>query len=185
MEPWEHPISKQPLWVQELLDEVHFPDGFLNPFAIVDCFNKEGHLITVSDGSVIFHDMIFGWVLASPDGTSLAQGAGPCAGRSNSLQSEGADMLTVTFVMSLVLTFTDGTNLSLPCILIIRSLSTEWKSTKSTIFHSPTKEPNLNSTLPNKYFVPLKLIIFPLTITGSEATKIETKNITNSIHLLG
>ena len=102
MEPWEHLISKQPHWVQELLDEVNFSDGFPNPFAIMNYFDKEWHFITVSDGSVIFHNMSFGWVLASPDVTLWAQEAGQCAGCGNLLRSEGAGMLAVTVFMSLV-----------------------------------------------------------------------------------
>ena len=66
-DPWDRLVSKQPLWIQELLEEVVFPEGHPNPFAIMDIFDKEGHLVTVSDGSVIFHYMSFVWVLAHPD----------------------------------------------------------------------------------------------------------------------
>ena len=139
MEPWEHLISKQTLWVQELLDEVHVPDGFPNLFTIIDCFDKEGNLITVSDGSANFHDMSFVWVLVSPDGTFSAQGAGPCAGRGNSLQPEGAGILGVTVFLSLVLTFTSRTNLSLTCISDNQELINRMKEHKEYTFPFPNK----------------------------------------------
>ena len=73
-------------------------------------------LLTVSDGSVIFHNMSFGWVLATPKGDVIIEGAGPCRGRGNSLRSEGAGMLTVTVFISLVLEFTRKDNATLRCI---------------------------------------------------------------------
>ena len=103
----------------------------------MDCFNKEGHIITVSDGSVIFHDMSFGWVLASPDYTVLTQGAGPCAGCGNLLQSEGAGMLAVTVFMSSVLKFTNRTNLSLTCISDNQELINRMKEHKEYNFPFP------------------------------------------------
>ena len=141
----------------------------------MDCFNKEGHIITVSDGSVIFHNMSFGWVLASPDGTALAQGARPCSGRGNSLQSEGAGMLAVTVLMSLVLTFTNRTNLSLTCVSDNQELINRMKEHKEYNFPFPNKTTESEFDITEQIFC----------TTGSEATKIETMNITNSIHLLG
>ena len=46
--------------------------------------------------------MSFGWVLATLNGDMLAKGAGPCSGRDNSLRSEGAGILTVTVLISLI-----------------------------------------------------------------------------------
>jgi hypothetical protein len=39
--------------------------------------------LSVSDGSVKFHEMSFGWILATPTGKRLAAAAGPCNGRGN------------------------------------------------------------------------------------------------------
>lgn len=41
------------------------------------------YLLTVSDGSVLFHNMSFNWVLATLNGDMLAADAGPCSGRGN------------------------------------------------------------------------------------------------------
>jgi hypothetical protein len=60
------------------------------------------YLLAVSDGPVKFHDMIFGWVLATPTCKRLAAAAGPCDGRGNSLQAEGAGMLSVTMFTALI-----------------------------------------------------------------------------------
>ena len=73
-------------------------------------------LLTVSDGSVIFHNMSFGWVLATPKGDVIIEGAGPCRGHSNSLRSEGAGMLIVTVFILLILEFTGRDNATLRCI---------------------------------------------------------------------
>ena len=56
-------------------------------------------LLTVSNGSVIFHNMSFGWILATPNGDLLAYGAGPNNGRGSSFRSKGAGMLTVIVFM--------------------------------------------------------------------------------------
>jgi hypothetical protein len=46
--------------------------------------------------------MSFGWILATPTGKRLAAAAGPCNGRGNSLQAEGAGMLSVTMFIALI-----------------------------------------------------------------------------------
>ena len=73
-------------------------------------------LLTVSDESVIFHNMSFGWVLATPDENLLAYGAGPCNGRGSSLRSEGAGMLTLILFLSLILEYTGNDGAKLQCI---------------------------------------------------------------------
>ena len=113
---WNSLIDSQPIWVKSLLEEITFTSGFSNPFHIYESYVQHGHLITVSDGSVIFHNMSFGWILATPDGNIIATGAGPCNGRGNSLRSEGAGMLAVTVLISLILTFTSKSSIDLICV---------------------------------------------------------------------
>jgi hypothetical protein len=88
---WDKFIQLQAQWVVCLLQDVHFflEDGYSN-------------VLAVSDGSVKFHDMSFGWVLATPTGKRLAPAAGPCNGRGNSLRTEGAGMLSVTMFIALI-----------------------------------------------------------------------------------
>ena len=59
-------------------------------------------MICVSDGSVIKHDMSFGWVLATPHGTRTVGSKGPCNGRGNALRAEGAGMLLGTIFLSIL-----------------------------------------------------------------------------------
>ena len=87
-------IFRQADWIQELLEEYTFNNEFINPFEIIELHNQYKSLLTVSDGSVVFHNVSFGWVLATANGDLLAYGAGPCNGRGSSLRSEGARMLT-------------------------------------------------------------------------------------------
>jgi hypothetical protein len=104
---WDRFILTQPKWVCALLDDVHFfsDDGYSNLWEIVAACEKHGHLLAVSDGSVIFHDMSFGWILATPTGERLAAAAGPCNGRGNSLRAEGAGMLSITMFLSLIIKY--------------------------------------------------------------------------------
>jgi len=66
-----------------------------------------GYLISVSDGSVIFHHMSSGWVIATPDGKRLVGSKGQCDGRSNSLRTEGAGMLSATMFLSIMVQYLD------------------------------------------------------------------------------
>jgi hypothetical protein len=103
-ECWDRFIASKPSWIRQLLEEVHFytDDGHQNIDEILILHDKFGHLLSVSDGSVKFHNMSFGWIIATPDGRRLAAGCGPCEGRSNSLRSEGAGMLAATLFMALI-----------------------------------------------------------------------------------
>ena len=78
-------MSKQLPWMQQLLEGVHFLNGDPSPFAICEECKKNDGLLAVSDGSVILHNMSYGWVVATPDGKILAWSAGPCNRRGNSL----------------------------------------------------------------------------------------------------
>ena len=82
---WEDFVSKQSPWIQRLLDGVHFLDEVPTPFEICNKCKKDDGLLAILDGSVIFHDMSYGWVVATPNGRILAWSAGPCNERGNSL----------------------------------------------------------------------------------------------------
>jgi hypothetical protein len=101
---WDNFIKSQPHWVESLLQDVHFftDDGYSNQWEIVHKLEQHGYLLAVSDGSVIFHDVSLGWVLATPPAKRLAAAAGPCNGRGNSLRAEGAGMLSVTMFIALI-----------------------------------------------------------------------------------
>ena len=79
---WKDFLSGQAEWIQELLHTIEYKDGFPNPLEILDAHDspKEPKLLIVSDGSVKFHQMSFGWVIAHEDGTVLVQGADPSHG---------------------------------------------------------------------------------------------------------
>ena len=113
---WHSLLRKQPQWIRHLLDEIQFTSRIPNPSEIISLHNRFGRLLTVSDGSVKFHNMSFGWILATPDGTIIAYGAGPCNGRGNSLRSEGAGMLAVTVLISLISILTSTDNIKLTCV---------------------------------------------------------------------
>ena len=70
----------------------------------MEIFDDEGHLITVSDGSVVSHGMKFEWVLAKPNGIVLIQGFRTIITSGKSVRSEGTGMLAVT-LFALVLTY--------------------------------------------------------------------------------
>jgi hypothetical protein len=92
---WESFVELQPEWIQLFLEEVHLytDNGHQNIDEILTLHDQLGHLLSVSEGSVIFYNMPFGWVIATPDGRRLAAGCSPCEGRGNSLCSEGAGMM--------------------------------------------------------------------------------------------
>ena len=93
--------------MQELLEGVQFLSGYSSPYAIVEECEKHDALLAVSDGSVILHNMSYGWVVATPDGKILAWSAGPCNGRGNSLRAEGVGMLSVTVFFALIKEYTE------------------------------------------------------------------------------
>jgi hypothetical protein len=89
---WDKFIQSQPHWGESLLQDVHFflDDRYSNLWEIVHELEEYGYLLAVSDGSVKFHDMSFGWILATPTGKILAAAAVPCNGRGNSLRAVGS-----------------------------------------------------------------------------------------------
>jgi hypothetical protein len=103
-ECWERFIASQSTWIRQFLEEVHFysDDRHQNINKILIQHDKGGHLLSASDGSVKFHNMSFGWIIATPDGRRLAAGCSPCEGRGKSLRSEGAGMLAATLFIALI-----------------------------------------------------------------------------------
>ena len=89
---------------------------WINLFEIIELHDQYKSLLSVSDESVIFHNMSFGWVLATPNGDFLTYGAGPCTGRGSSLRAKGAGMLTVVVFMSLIIEYTGKDGAKLQCI---------------------------------------------------------------------
>ena len=83
--------------------------------------------------------MSFGWILATPDGRILAQGAGPCNGRGNSLRSEGAGMLAITVLISLVLTFTSHPSIDLVCVSDNQELINRMNEHSSYVYPFPNE----------------------------------------------
>jgi hypothetical protein len=71
---WDKFIQSQSQWLVCLLQDVHSfsDDGYSNVWEIVQELEQHGYLLAVSDGSVKFHGMSSGWVLATPTGELLA-----------------------------------------------------------------------------------------------------------------
>jgi predicted peroxiredoxin len=145
-ECWDRFIAAQPAWIRQLLQEVHFytDDGHQNIDEILLLHDKVGHLLSVSDGSVKFHNMSFGWIIATPDGRRLAAGCGPCEGRGNSLRSEGAVMLAATLFMALI---SHHMNHKVKVICI----SDNKELIRRKIEHKNYEEPYPNATLASEY----------------------------------
>jgi hypothetical protein len=146
---WDEFIKSQPHWVESLLQDVHFfpDDGYSNLWKIVHKLEEHGYLLAVSDGSVKFHDMSFGWILATPTGKRLAAAAGPCNGRGNSLQADGAGILSVTMFTALIKHYL---NIETMKILFISDNSELIRRLK---VHKHYDEPFPNETLKSEFGV--------------------------------
>ena len=147
---WDKYIQQQPEWVKALLVQVEFyssDDGDANLFDITAEHEKHGHLIAVSDGSVMFHNMSFGWILSTPDGVRLVGAAGPCNGRGNSLRAEGAGMLSVTLFLAILTKYLKMTSLNVVCIADNAELIRRCNA------HKQYKEPYPNETLRSEFDV--------------------------------
>ena len=96
LEPWEHP----------LLQSVTL---LLPPSLIVDILSHT-EFRACSDGSAVFQQGTYGWILALPDKTRLAFGAGPVDGNDpQSFRSEGQGMLSVVRLLHHLRIWTDTT----------------------------------------------------------------------------
>lgn len=147
---WDKYISQQPKWIQALLIQIEFyesDDGDANLFEIMTQHDTHGHLLAVSDGSVLFHNMSFGWVLATPDGVRLVGAAGPCNGRGNSLRAEGAGMLSVTLFIAILTKYLKMNIFNVICIADNAELIRRCKA------HKQYKEPYPNETLRSEFDV--------------------------------
>jgi len=145
-ECWDSFIQLQPDWIRLFLQEIHFysDDGFANIDEILKYHDKFEYLLLVSDGSVKFHNMTFGWIIATPDGHRLAAGAGPCQGRGNSLRSEGAGMLSRTLFLALISNHMDH-SITTKCISDNKELIRRMNE------HKQYDEPFPNATLASEY----------------------------------
>ena len=52
------------------------------------------YLLIISDGSVDFHNIVFGWIMSTPNGEHLAVAYVPSSRRGTSLHSEVEGMLS-------------------------------------------------------------------------------------------
>ena len=145
---WDDFLTSQPEWIQALMEDVEFyttEDGWPDFYEIAEELKKHGHLICVSDGSVIFHNMSFGWVLATPTGKRLVGSKGPCNGRGNSLRAEGAGMLSATIFFSIIVTHMKLESFKVKCISDNAELIRRCKA------HLQYKDPFPNETLRSEY----------------------------------
>jgi hypothetical protein len=150
MVSWDLFMKSQTDWVQALLIDVHFyttDDGRPDLYEILADHDKHGHLLSVSDGSVIFHDMSFGWVIATPDGKRLVGAKGPCNGRGNSLRSEAAGMLSATMFISILCNYLNVPEFNVVCISDNAELIRRCRA------HLHYKEPFPNETIKSEYDV--------------------------------
>jgi hypothetical protein len=148
MENWKRFIKSKQEWIQELLNNVQFyttMDGGPDFYEIIAEYNKHGNLVCVSDGSVKFHNMSFGWVLATPDGKRLMGAKGPCRGRGNSLRAEGAGMLSITMIIAIMVQFLNITEIKITCI------SDNAELIRRCIAHKHYEAPFPNETLTSEF----------------------------------
>ncbi|OEU15138.1 hypothetical protein FRACYDRAFT_239817 [Fragilariopsis cylindrus CCMP1102] len=156
MENWKQFLQSKPEWVQELLVETAFyttMDGEPDFYEIIAEHDKHGHLICVSDGSVKFHNMSFGWILATPKGKRLAGSKGPCRGRGNSLRAEGAGMLSGTMLIAMMVQFLNRQEIKVTCISDNAELIRRCKA------HKHYNEPYPNETLTSEFDVSEQIYI--------------------------
>jgi hypothetical protein len=99
----------------------------------------------VSDGSVIFHDMSFGWVIATPDGKRLVGSKGPCNGRGNSLRAEGAGLLSLTMFLAIMTQYLEIEQINMVCI------SDNAELIRRCTAHKQYDDPFPNETLCSEY----------------------------------
>ena len=92
-------MTQQERWVRDLLLYTNMEEGVTLVQILMEHDEAEGLLI-VSDGSVRYHNMSFGWVLSNPKTRKiLVTGSGPGYGKGCSLRAEAYGMLAaITYV---------------------------------------------------------------------------------------
>ena len=128
-------------------------DGGPDFYELIAEHNKHGYLICASDGSVKFHNMSFGWVLATPEGKRLVGSKGPCRGRGNSLRAEGAGMLSGTMLIALMVQFLNIPEIKITCISDNAELIRRCKA------HKHYHEPYPNETLTSEFDISEQIYI--------------------------
>jgi len=148
---WDEVLALQPKWIQDLLAYIHFyttSEGTpLTLTKVIEAHTKHGYILQVSDGSVMTHNMSFGWVIATPEGDRLIGAKGPCRGRGNSLRAEGAGMLSATMFLSLITKYLKIEPLTVVCISDNAELIRRCKA------HQHYKDPFPNETMRSEFDV--------------------------------
>jgi hypothetical protein len=148
-ESWEEFVATQSQWIQNLLVDVQFYDSGdgtkLTLYDVINAHRDHGLLLQVSDGSVITHNMSFGWVMATPTGDRLIGAKGPCNGRGSSLRAEGAGMLSGTMFLSLVIQYLKIEPLTVVCISDNAELIRQCQA------HKHYRDPFPNETLRSEF----------------------------------
>jgi hypothetical protein len=115
--------------------------------SFVKAHKTHGYIIQVSDGSVITHDMSFGWIMATPTGERLIGAKGPYNGRGNSLRVKGAGMLSATMFLLLLIEYLQ----ILPLTVVYISDNAEL--IRRCQAHKHYKDPYPNETLRSEFDV--------------------------------
>ena len=80
-------------------------DGYIDVYLLISKLNQHEFLLFVSDGSVNFHDMAFGWILSTPKRERLVAANGPSSGRGSSLRSDADGMLSASLFCAILREF--------------------------------------------------------------------------------
>ena len=80
-------------------------DGYIDIYLLILKLNKHEFLLFVSDGSVNFHEMAFGWILSTPKRERLVAANGPSSGRWSQLRSEADGMLSASLFCAILREF--------------------------------------------------------------------------------
>ena len=77
-------------------------DGYIDTYLLISNLNKHEFLLFVSNGSVDFHNMAFGWVLNIPEREQLSAANGLSSGIGSLLQLEGDGMLSASLFCAIL-----------------------------------------------------------------------------------
>ena len=98
-------VLQQEKWIQDLLLYTNLEEGITIVQILLEHDAADG-LLVVSDGSVRYHNMVFGWVLSDLKTQKiLATGSCPGYGKGCSLQAETYGMLAVITYVRLICKF--------------------------------------------------------------------------------